>query len=268
MSDPYYRRLRTDGDFTVFESTEATLSNWGGGIQHGSPPLALMTKLIEETVEPDQEPTLRIGRVVMDILGPIPVAPVRVRTWTERPGRRISLRAAEMQAQRADGSWQAVARVSAWLLATSDTSDVAVDRHPPLAETQQHDDAHAWAGAPGYLDSVEWRRQQAAGQSDGVAWMTPLARVVDTDDTTGLQRLAMVVDSANGTGAVLDPTRFVFMNTDTALHLHRLPVGSDFGLRGRASIGPDGIGVTSTEVFDRDGFVGTCAQTLLVQRTR
>ena len=40
----------------------------------------------------------------------------------------------------------------------------------------------------------------------------------------------------------------------------------DFALRARASIGPDGIGVTSAEIFDRTGFVGTCAQTLLVQR--
>ncbi len=37
-------------------------------------------------------------------------------------------------------------------------------------------------------------------------------------------------------------------------------------LRARGSIGPDGIGVTTAEIFDRDGFVGTCAQTLLIQR--
>jgi hypothetical protein len=28
----------------------------------------------------------------------------------------------------------------------------------------------------------------------------------------------MVVDCANGAGAALDPERFVFMNTDTAVH--------------------------------------------------
>ncbi len=56
------------------------------------------------------------------------------------------------------------------------------------------------------------------------------------------------------------------MNTDTTVHLHRLPAGSDFALRARGSIGPDGIGVTTAELFDRDGFIGTSAQTLLVQR--
>jgi hypothetical protein len=50
------------------------------------------------------------------------------------------------------------------------------------------------------------------------------------------------------------------------MHLHRLPEGNDFGLRARGSIGPDGIGVTTADLFDRQGFVGTSAQTLLVAR--
>ena len=37
-----------DGEYQVFESTDGTRSNWDPDIQHGSPPLALMTKLIEE----------------------------------------------------------------------------------------------------------------------------------------------------------------------------------------------------------------------------
>jgi acyl-CoA thioesterase len=64
----------------------------------------------------------------------------------------------------------------------------------------------------------------------------------------------------------LDPDKFVFMNTDTVVHVHRLPAGNDFGLRARASIGADGIGVTTAEIFDRQGFIGVVAQTLLVQR--
>ena len=48
MIDRYYRRLSDDGPFQVFESTIGTASNWDDTIQHGSPPLALMTKAIEE----------------------------------------------------------------------------------------------------------------------------------------------------------------------------------------------------------------------------
>jgi len=188
--DCHYRRLAADGEFLVFESTDGTRSNWDPEIQHGSPPLALMTKLIEERA---CDSGLRIGRLTLDVLGAIPVTRLRLRSWVERGGTRISLMAAEMLAPRPDGGERAVARVTAWLL-------------------------------------------------------------------------AMVVDSANGAGAALDPEKFVFMNTDTVMHLHRLPAGNDFALRARGSIGPDGIGVTTADIFDRQGFIGTSAQTLLVQR--
>jgi acyl-Coa thioesterase superfamily protein/acyl-CoA thioesterase superfamily protein len=259
----FYRRLPSDGDFQVFESTDDTRSNWDPTIQHGSPPLALLTKAIEERAG---ESALRIGRLAMDILGAIPVAPVRVRSWVERPGARIAMLAADMAAQRSDGTHRTVARVTAWLLATSDTRDAASDRYPPLIEGEAERAGHAWEGAPGYLEAVTWRRQHTPAGDAAVVWMSPLAHVVDTEPTTAVQRLASVVDSANGIGAALDPAKYLFMNTDTVVHMHRCPVGDDFALQARGSIGPDGIGVTNAEIFDRQGFIGTSAQTLLVQR--
>ncbi len=263
MIDCLYRRLAVDDGFQTFESTDGTRSNWDPEIQHGSPPLALLTKLIEELAA---DSGLRVGRLTLDILGAIPVAHVRVRAWVQRPGARISMMAAEMLAARPDGKQRAVARVTAWLLATSDTADAATDRYPPLAEGDSVPVPHSWEGATGYLETVSWRRQRTKEGESNEVWLSPLVPLVDSEPTTELQRLAMVIDSANGAGAALDPEKFVFMNTDTAVHLHRLPTGDDFGLRARGSIGPDGVGVTTADVFDRQGFIGTVAQTLLVQR--
>jgi hypothetical protein len=263
MTESYYRRLAADGDVQTFESTKYTASNWDSSIQHGSPPLALMTKFVEEQAAVSGQ---RVGRLVLDILGAIPVAPVRVRSWVQRPGSRISLHQAEISAQRPDGSWRAVAALSAWLLAPTDTAAVAVDRYPPITEGAPKSDQHAWQGAPGYLESISWRGQREDDNGAAVAWMSPLLPLVDDDPITEVQRLALVVDSANGVGAALDPDEYLFMNTDTAVHLHRLPRGKDFAVRARGSIGPDGIGVTTAEIFDRDGFIGTSAQTLLVQK--
>lgn len=268
MSVPHYRRLGADGEFQFFESTDYTRSNWDPEIQHGSPPLALMTKLIEELGNNTAHSRARIGRVSMDILGAIPVAPVRVRAWVDRPGSRISLLAAEMVAARPGIPDRVLARASAWLLATSDTADVATDRFPPLVEGEADPVPHSWEGATGYLEAISWRRQVALDNGSSVVWMSPLAHLVDTEEMTQMQRLALVVDCANGAGAAIDPAAFVFMNTDTAMHLHRVPVGDDFALRARGSVGPDGIGVTTAEIFDRQGFIGTCAQTLLIQRRK
>jgi acyl-Coa thioesterase superfamily protein/acyl-CoA thioesterase superfamily protein len=260
--DCLYRRLETDGDSQVFESTDGTRSNWDREIQHGSPPLALMTKLIEELAG---DSGLRVGRLTLDILGAIPVARLRARAWVERPGSRISMMAAEMLAPRPDGGERAVARLTAWLLATSDTADAATDRYQPVAERDSVPMPRNW-DTSGYLQTVSWRTQRTAEDEANVVWLSPLVSLVDSEPTTELQRLAMVADCANGAGAALDPEKFVFMNTDTVLHVHRLPEGNDFALRARGSIGPDGIGVTTANVFDRQGFIGTVAQSLLVQR--
>jgi hypothetical protein len=261
--DCLYRRIGADGDEHIFDSTDGTRSNWEPEIQHGSPPLALMTRLIEDLAA---DTGMRVGRLTLDILGAIPVARVRVRARVERPGARISLLVAEMTAQRADGSDRVVARVTAWLLKTSDTRDAAGDRYPPIVEGEAVPVPHSWVGAKGYLETVSWRRQPPTSDTGFVVWLSPLVPLIDSEPTTDLQRLAMVVDSANGAGAALDPERFVFMNTDTVVHVHRMPSGSDFAVRARGSIGPDGIGVTTADLFDRQGFIGTAAQTLLVQR--
>ena len=254
----YFHRLGPD----QFASTDYTRSNWNSEIQHGSPPLALLTKAIEEIMSPH----MRIGRLTLDILGAIPIAEMRVQARVDRPGSRIAMLSAEMSAERPDGPPRAVARVTAWALATSDTADAATDRYPPLTEGPTAPLELHWKDATGYIESVEWRPQQDLSNGAKVYWMSPIANLVDDEPTTALQRLAMVVDSANGIGAAIDPEVFVYMNTDTAVHLHRAPTGRDFGVRARGSIGPDGIGVTTAELFDRDGFIGTSAQTLLVQR--
>ena len=238
-------------------------SNWTPEIQHGSPPLALMTKLIEELADGSG---LRIGRLSLDILGAIPVAPVRVRAWVERPGSRISMMAAEMLAARPGGPDRAVARVTAWLLAVSDTSDVASDRYPPLVEGEAEAVPHSWEGAPGYLEAVSWRRQR-----DPRRWgIGGLARPAGP---LGGQRGDDCPAAACAGGRLRQWRRSRTGSSTVHVHEHRhrgapAPAAdrTDFALRARGSIGPDGIGVTTAEIFDRQGFIGTCAQTLLVQR--
>ena len=175
--------------------------------------------------------------------------------------------AAEMLAARPDGADRAVARVTAWLLATSDTSDVATDRYPPLVEGAGPPLPPYWEDAQGYLEAVQWRPQRAdpAGEPR-FSGCSPLAHFVDTEETTDLAAAGAAGRLGQRRRLGAGSTKFLFMNTDTVVHLHRLPTGEDFALRARGSIGPDGIGVTTAEIFDRQGFVGTSAQTLLIQR--
>lgn len=258
MKGSYYRRAPGLGP-DVFESTDLTGSVWGPNLQHGSPPLALLTREIEQLIAGSGQ---RIARLSLDILAAIPVAPVRVQVRMQRPGRRICLLEAELHGCDDD---RPVARLSAWALATGDTAAVATDRHPPLIEMPSQPPPGWFARSTGYARSVQWRVQPDSPDGAAVAWLRPTAQLIDTEPTTALQRLMLVVDSANGVGAALDVDEYTFMNTDTVVHLHRLPAGEEFGLRARASIGPDGIGVTTAELFDHTGFIGTSAQALLVR---
>jgi hypothetical protein len=86
--DCHYRRLAAEGEFLVFESTDGTRSNWDPEIQHGSPPLALMTTLIEERAG---DSGMHVGRLTLDIPGAIPVTRLRLRSWVERPGARSTV---------------------------------------------------------------------------------------------------------------------------------------------------------------------------------
>ena len=199
--------------------------------------------------------------MTLDILGAIPCAGAG--TGLGGTSRRTDLADGRRDvAARPDGSERAVARVTAWLLATSDTADAATDRHPPLVEGESCPCRTAGRARRGISRRSAGADSPTTDDSANVVWLSPLVPLVDAEPVTELQRLAMVVDSANGAGAALDPEEFMFMNTDTDVHLHRLPVGNDFALRARGSIGPDGIGVTTAELFDRQGFIGTSAQTL------
>src|SRR5437870_9236451 len=70
-----------------YEPTRAAESPWDRKAQHGGPPAALLAHVIDQTVEGP----LRIGRISVDILGPIPLREAVVEVSVIKPGRRVHL---------------------------------------------------------------------------------------------------------------------------------------------------------------------------------
>ncbi len=68
----------------------------------------------------------------------------------------------------------------------------------------------------------------------------------------------------NGVSATLDWRRFLFINVDLTVHLHRLPAGEWVCLDAVTLPQPDGVGFADTALFDERGPLGRAAQTLLV----
>ena len=254
MTEAYFVPLGADDGWERFRATEHTVSAWGPDLQHGAPPSAILTRALARL---DPTPQTRFARVAVDLLGPVPLGELRTRARVARPGRRIQLMEAELEA-----GGRTVARASAWRMATGDTGDVAQSRTPESRLPDvDHDSSFFTQWTSGYIDSLEIR-----GGRDGTVWARPQPQLVAGEEMTPIERVMAVADIANGVGAVLDPLEWRFLNTDVTAYLHRLPAGEWIGVSAAASIGPDGIGATSGTLHDEQGPIGHTLQALLVER--
>lgn len=270
----------TDGGFSYerFMPTSFTYGAWGP-FQHGAPPSALLTRMLERRRLENEG--MRITRIAVDLLSAVPYTELRARSWVPRPGRQIAKVEAELLAD-VKGSWRPVASASAWMMATADTRDIerAFDKQVPGPGdcSAEHipltDD---WSG--GYIESIEARAgatEDSAGTK--IHWVRAPHPIVLGEEPTAVERVMQVADTANGVGATLSPHQWAFMNTDLVVHLHRLPQldstaasessgvsGGWVGISARGSIGPDGIGMTAGELYDAHGPIGRSMQTLLVR---
>ena len=252
----------SSGDLVT--STSATAGPWSPSTQHGGPPAALLGRALETLDEGDPR---TIGRFTMDLLGPVPVAPLRVSATVLRPGRTVSLRQAELS----DESGRVLARAQAWAFPVADGgpvagSDVPLEHGP--------DDGHLEDPPPswhrGYLDAVEWKWIEGAVIRPGpaVVWMRPLVPLLAGEELSPLQRLLSCVDSASGASAALDPAEWNFLNTELTVHVVRPPVGEWVCLRARTTLGGGAVGLAAAEVYDQRGLVARSAQSLLVTPRR
>jgi len=241
VSEPFY--LPLDGpDGERFHATTATTGPWFADAQHAGPPTALLVRALERCTP---QPHTQIGRITVDVLGPIPAGEVTVRAAVERPGRSVTLLAAELAA-----GGRVVLRARAWRLAEADTADVATSPAdgaapplPPPAEARLRTDRPpGWL--PGFLDALEWRwlKGWLGDPGPGTVWGRQRVSLVADEEPAPLQRLMLVADSANGAAAPLEIREWLFVNTELTIHLHRPPTGSWMAvdLTGSSEIVPPG----------------------------
>nr|WP_245723630.1 thioesterase family protein [Microbacterium humi] len=255
MTEPYYRDLG-DGRFA---STVHAQGAWNAHEQHMAPASGLLTHVIDREFGREG---LRIARLSFEIYGIIHAGEFEVRTQVLRPGRTIELVQADMICQ---GRTAISAR--AWLLATSDTRDLAAvedEAMPGVEESTAWDGMSPWPG--GFIDSIEFRT--IAGSRPGArrSWLRSRHPLVDSGDVSPLAHLVRLVDSTNGLSARVGPDELLFPNVDLQIHVYRLPTGDWLGIDGHQSYGPDGVGLTTTVLNDEGGPFGRAEQILTLRR--
>ena len=289
MESAFYEPAGQDS----YVATAATVGPWALDAQHGGPPSALAARALERH-EPDDRQ--RLARVAIDILRPVPVGKISIRTRTIRPGRRVTLIEAIMEA---DG--QDVLHARGWRIerpagAVPEIADggppapvpAAGDGFPPLPfRREQH----------GYLASIEWRfvpadsgelampgaiaeatdvtaeladppepamAQPASFAQVRSAWTRPRIPLLADEEPSPMSRALLVADSGSGVGAALPSTEFVFINIDLSVALPRDPVSEWLLLESATAVGADGTGLAMTRLSDPMGACGRAWQTLLV----
>lgn len=252
----YYRDLGGG----LFESTPATAGPWSPSAQHGGPPSALLAREIDRL---DPNPDQRLSRLTVEILRPIPVARIAIRTRVARPGRRVMLLEAVVEAH---GQECALAR--AWRLERNPSPIPPTPPLPPPALDQAIPRAEPWAGAHtgGYLSTMDFRLTSGryANQGPTGGWARCLVELVEGEAMTSLHRALVAADSGSGLSQGVDITRYTAINVELTVSIHREPAGDWIHLASATSTGPDGVARADTVLSDPGGDFGRGLQTLVV----
>ncbi|PKK15760.1 thioesterase family protein [Thermomonospora sp. CIF 1] len=243
-----------------YEPTRATESPWSPDAQHGGPPTALLAHELDAAAAPG----MRLARISVDFLGPIPRRRLRIEVSTLRPGRQIALAEATMIV---DDRPAVIAR--AWHIATGPTPPAAgapFDPPPPLPEAQEdwHDpDLDGW----GYGQAIEWRHTHGLGETSGHAevWTRVRIPLIAGEKPTGLARALIVADSANGISLALPMRQWLSIPPTMTATLGRLPEGEWVHMAARTRLSDDGLGVAHATMSDLTGYLGEVTQPLLVR---
>jgi hypothetical protein len=256
--DAFYER---DGD--LFRATELTRGPWDPGAQHAGPPAALLGHALEGLPEADR---FQIGRVTVEILRSVPIAPVRVQARLARPGRRVQL----LEAELSDGDGEPLMRARAWRIRTAEVEippEAVVGSEPPVPPEQAFGGEFFPTGEEhGYHSAMEIRFLSGGFLEPGPAtvWLRMRQPLVAGEEPSPLQRALVVADVGNGVSASLDFRRFLFINVDLTLQLERLPEGEWICTDATTLPQGNGVGSSDSVLFDRRGRIGRALQTLLV----
>lgn len=256
MSDVFYIQ-ESEGRFL---STDWTIGPWSRESQHAGPPAALLGRAMQRAVGRDD---MQIVRATFEILRPIPVAPLQVEAEIVRPGRSVTLSAATLSV---DGA--VVMRASGWSIRTAELELEATvhGQAPPGGPTGGEEVDLFPTGECSYLTAMEWRFVKGSflGPGPAAAWARMRYPLVEGEDTAPLSRVLALADSGNGISAAIDFGKWVFINPDLSVYLHRLPRGEWVCLDAATTTEPSGIGLATSTLSDEEGVIGRGLQSLFI----
>jgi hypothetical protein len=254
-----YLPVDADGDEAVFDSTELTIGPWSADAQHGGPPAALLTREVERRGAIADGQTVRLA---VDILGPVPVGRVRVTSRVLRPGRRVELVEATL-----DAGARPLMRVTAWRTRSADGPGGEAQPAPHGPDDGSPGDLSFFGREVAYHRALDWRVVHGDFTRPGpaAAWTRPLCTLVAGEPMTPLEHLLVMTDASSGVSSVLDWSTTTFANVDLVVALRRPPRGEWLATDAVTHLGGTGTAQCFAALYDAQGLVGRSSQSLLVE---
>lgn len=257
MTDAVFLR---DGD--AFVATPHAAGPWNPGLQHGGAPSALIAHAAESV--PTAAP-MRIARITVELMRPVPVARLTVSTQVVREGRNIQLVDVRLHHE---GKELTRAMVLRMRIAPHPLPDsAAIEPSPPVPEDGAPGAGFGTGLVPvgfGTGFDVRMIRGGLGEIGPGTMWFRQHRALIAGEPLSPAMRAMAVADFSNGISAVVPFAQWTFLNADLTVNLAREPEGDWILSDAQTWLGPDGMGMAATRLADRKGWFARATQSLLL----
>jgi hypothetical protein len=256
-----------DGD--RFLPSDFARGPWSPDALHGGPVAALLARTVE-TVPAGE--TMHVARMTVELLRPVPVAPLTVSATVVRPGRKVQLVDVRLASDDRDLAWSRVLRIRR----LDDAAEAVTLAHiapgeaapapPNPDEVHRHSQpARSYRAFHSEGAEMRWAAGEFGAKGPATVWVRLAVPVVPDEVPSPLQRVAAAADFGNGISSVLDFDSHLFINPDLSVYLSRPAMGEWICLDARTTLGTPGVGLAQSVLWDAEGPIGRSIQSLLVE---
>jgi len=236
---------------------------WDPTMQHGGAPTALVARAAEAF--PSARP-MRVARLTVDLLRPVPVATLDIETEVVREGRKIQLLQVRLLADGKECVRASVLKLRDEPLDLPEHGGFRpLDIAPPAENapsTAGFGPSHGFgSGMSAVIARGEWGKPGPAA-----VWFRAERPIVRGEATSPLMRAALTADFCNGVSSVLDFQRWTYINGDLSVSFARDPVGDWILLDAETWVGDSGGALAFARLADREGYFGRAVQSVLVEK--
>lgn len=250
----------------AFLPTSLAGSPWHPDLLHGGAPAGLLAHCLEQRVADAQ---LLPARFTLELMRPVPSAPLRVAFQTLRSGKRIRLESATLMAGGKPVAMATALFVAPTPVSVPEYAPTAASTLPAVDSVREINfrDVLSMGGGevpPGLHTTVRLRAvTPLREQGQGIAWMHLPVDIVAGAETTPFMRAALMSDFCNGVGQLALDRNIGMINADITMQLFRLPQSEWIGIEARTLVQPTGVGMVQAALYDTGGMIGQVMQTAM-----